>query len=131
MRMPMRTRLSWSLLVLACTLVPFTAGAAELLVNPGAEEPVAFGTLPGWTEVSGTSWGQRSTNPEPFEGSAYFYAGAVAYGELRQDVSLSSFTAAIDAGARTPRPRPTRRASSSSTGTPGARCWRASTRATS
>jgi hypothetical protein len=73
-------------------------GADELVVNGGNDLPLVNGDIPGWTEVLGGGWTQRSASPEPHDGPAYFFAGAVAVGELRQDVDLSPFSGGIDAG---------------------------------
>lgn len=85
---------------LAGLLLPLAldAAAANLLVNPGNEETLVAGEIPGWTEVVGTNWQQRSSNPTPYEGSFYFFAGAGANATLRQTVDLSAFAAAIDGG---------------------------------
>jgi fibro-slime domain-containing protein/uncharacterized repeat protein (TIGR01451 family) len=69
----------------------------NLLVNGGADDAMAGGEIPGWTEVTGTTWTQRTATP-PVDGSASFQAGAVAEGELRQDVDVRVFAALIDAG---------------------------------
>jgi hypothetical protein len=77
----------------------------NLLVNGGGELPdlLPFSTrgIPGWTRVSG-DWTQvpagRDGFPESFEGESYFYPGQVAGGELRQDVDVSAFAGAIEAG---------------------------------
>ncbi len=70
----------------------------NLLENPGAEEPLAGGELPGWTEVLGTEWQPRFDNPLPFEGAAYFFSGQTDLAELRQDVDVSDYAAFIAAG---------------------------------
>jgi phage baseplate assembly protein gpV len=75
-------------------------GTWNLLVNPGNDLPLEDGKIPGWTEVSGSTWTQRSSSPAPHDGPAYFFAGAVATGELAQDVDVSSFASAIDAGSQ-------------------------------
>ena len=45
-----------------------------------------------------TSWTKRTTNPDPYEGAAYFFAGATANAELSQTVDVSAFDAVIDSG---------------------------------
>jgi uncharacterized repeat protein (TIGR01451 family) len=70
----------------------------ELLVNPGAEQPLAGGELPGWTEVVGGDWQPRFAAPPPIEGQAYFFAGMVPLAELRQDVDISAYAAEVDSG---------------------------------
>jgi len=74
------------------------AQAQNLIQNPGNELSLNNGEIVGWTEVQGTQWGQRSANPLPQEGSFYFFAGAGAEARLRQDVDVSAWSAAIDAG---------------------------------
>ena len=69
----------------------------NLLVNPSAEDPLVNGELFGWQEVTGTRW-TRFNAHAPFDGSFYFYAGAVGTGELSQDVDVSAFANTIDAG---------------------------------
>jgi hypothetical protein len=75
-------------------------GTWNLLVNPGNDLPLEDGKIPGWTEVSGSTWTQRSSSPAPHDGPAYFFAGAVETGELAQDADVSSFASAIDAGSQ-------------------------------
>jgi hypothetical protein len=73
----------------------------NLLRNPGCEEPMNNGRIPGWTVVKGGAWFQRPGSTEPFEGKAYFSPGASDSEEkavLRQDVDVSSLSADIDAG---------------------------------
>jgi choice-of-anchor A domain-containing protein len=72
----------------------------ELLRNPGAEADLADGEIPGWTEVESTQWQRRLTPPPPFEGEATFFPGSVPLAELAQEVDVSAYAAAIDAGAQ-------------------------------
>jgi hypothetical protein len=77
-----------------------TAGWSQnLFVNPGNELPLFNGAIPGWTVVSG-SWGQRSDDPEPYEGSFYFAAQPGAPAVLKQRVDLYALfpSHAIDGG---------------------------------
>lgn len=60
----------------------------NLIKNGGCEKPLFNGEIPDWTEVTGASWTQRQLDPTPLEGSNYFYPGAVATAELRQDINL-------------------------------------------
>jgi chitinase len=75
----------------------------NLLLNPGAEQaPAGAGTVPGWRAVAGSQWQPRGgANPQPAEGSAYFYAGQVAHAELAQDVDVSAYARSVDNGAQT------------------------------
>lgn len=77
---------------------PENTSQSNLLRNSGNEEPLVAGKIPGWTEVVGTNWTKRSSDPSPFEGGAYFFAGAEAHAELRQDVDVSSYETTIAAG---------------------------------
>jgi hypothetical protein len=80
-------------------LQSFAAAATiELLVNPSNEEPLVGGEIPGWTEVVGTLWKQRSMNPTAFDGTHYFYADDGASAELAQLVDVSAFATEIDEG---------------------------------
>lgn len=72
----------------------------ELIQNSSAEQPLNNGELPGWTEVLGTGWTKRFSAPDPADGSAYFFAGANALAELRQDIDVSADAEAIDASRR-------------------------------
>lgn len=74
------------------------AWAQNLIVNGGNESALVSGEIPGWVEVVGSNWTQRSANPEAFEGQHYFFAGAGAQGTLRQTVDLTSFAGQIDSG---------------------------------
>ncbi|MCP4571753.1 MAG: hypothetical protein GY838_05320, partial [bacterium] len=71
----------------------------NLLANPSAEEALVGGEIPGWTEVEG-EWRQGLIDPLPVDGEAYFAAGAVEVAELRQDVDLMAYAAAIADGSR-------------------------------
>lgn len=79
------------------TAVCVSTAHANLIANPGNESALIAGNIPGWTEVVGDSWARRLSNPTPFEGGAYFFAGAVGNATLRQLVDVSSFSATIDA----------------------------------
>jgi hypothetical protein len=79
-------------------LTTSTSAVANLIVNPGNEDPLVGGEIPGWTEVIGSNWTQRSSNPAPFEGSNYFFAGVSALGELSQSIDVSAYSAGIDSG---------------------------------
>jgi RHS repeat-associated protein len=74
----------------------------NLLQNPGNEQPLVSGEIPGWTEVTGTSWTQATAGsngfPPSFQGTTYFYPGQVAQAEISQDVDLSAFASGIAAG---------------------------------
>ena len=72
----------------------------NLLVNGSADEPLLDGEIPGWIEVTGSSWSQRTQSPAPLDGPAYFFPGAVKQAELRQDVDVSGLAASIDQGAQ-------------------------------
>lgn len=85
----------WLALPWICLSAPI-----NLITNPGNESPLIAGEIPGWTEVIGSNWTQRSTDPSPFEGSFYFFAGAGAFAELAQLVDVSAMTAQIDLGAQ-------------------------------
>jgi hypothetical protein len=69
----------------------------ELLRNPGCEEPFTNRKIPGWENISGR-WCPLS-DPKPQSGEAFFCPGGEGpEGELRQDVDVSAYAAAIDAG---------------------------------
>ncbi len=72
----------------------------ELIQNGGNEYLLENGEIPFWQEFIGTNWTQRSTNPEPYEGNYYFFAGAGASAELRQDVDLTTYSELIDGGSQ-------------------------------
>jgi hypothetical protein len=80
------------------TLTTSTSAIANLIVNPGNEDPLVGGEIPGWAEVIGTNWTQRSSNPAPFEGNNYFFAGVGALGELAQSIDVTAYSAGIDSG---------------------------------
>ncbi len=76
----------------------FLAGGENLLLNPGAES----GNVDGWVATQGYS--TRSGDPDPYEGSYYFYAGAGPAHTLEQTIDLIElgFSAAtLDSGALT------------------------------
>jgi YD repeat-containing protein len=80
------------------------APAPNLVQNGNAEAAiVTAGTVPGWTSVVGTSWGVYTRAicadcPTAYDGQQYFFAGAAASAELAQEVDVTSYAAAIDAG---------------------------------
>jgi hypothetical protein len=84
--------------LLSLLLLTNSASAQNLLSNPDAEVALAGGEIPDWTEVVATTWTYRSANPAPQSGSNYFFPGANATAELRQDVDVSASAASIDAG---------------------------------
>lgn len=77
-----------------------TCKTPNLLANGGGEEALVDGEVPGWTEVTGSDWSVRSSPDLPYEGSAYFWSGLVALGEMRQDVDVSAFAQYIAAGSQ-------------------------------
>lgn len=91
-------RIAASVLVFAA--VSGDALAVNLLENPSNDEPLVGANIPGWIEVLGANWTQRSEGPPPFEGSSYFFPGVVRDAELAQDVDVTGFSAAIDGGAQ-------------------------------
>lgn len=87
------------------------AYAQNLVVNGGAESALIGGELPGWTEVSGTTWTRCGSPPcvPASEGSFHFFAGnpstpcsSVGTNQftsiLSQVIDLSSYSTEIDAG---------------------------------
>lgn len=74
-----------------------TANAQNLLQNSGCEDELVGGEIPDWNEIIGTNWTHRSTNPMPYEGNYYFFAGAGSNAELKQDVDVSFYSSTIDA----------------------------------
>lgn len=92
----------------AITLVAALSANANLILNGSNELPLLVsGEIPNWTEVVGTTWTQRSDQSDPgvspaaFDGTYYFFAGAVADATLRQDVDVSGLASSIDAGLMT------------------------------
>jgi hypothetical protein len=73
----------------------------ELIRNGGCEEDLAGGEIPGWTEVLGSNWAQRGSNPDPYEGDHYFFPGVASTAELKQEVDVSDISNLIDAGSQT------------------------------
>ncbi len=79
---------------------PFVPPVVMGLTNPGAET----GDASGWTAASGGSlWSSINTTGGGypltiFEGSRYFFADKVANARMYQDVDVSTYATAIDAG---------------------------------
>ena len=71
----------------------------NLIVNPGNEEPLVNGEIPGWIEEQGTTWTQGNSSiaglPDAHRGQHFFYVGSdgAQYAELRQDVDVSAYAA--------------------------------------
>jgi len=92
-------RYSCAVLFYLCVISPLMgsdAAAQNLILNPGCEDSLVNGDIPHWEEVVGTNWTQRKENPLPYEGGSYFFAGAAALAELRQDVDVSAYADSID-----------------------------------
>jgi gliding motility-associated-like protein len=70
----------------------------NLVLNPGAEDPLPFGNLPFWEEVVGSNWGNLGAPTPPFEGFLYFSSGNIAAGEAAQSIDVSADSCMIDAG---------------------------------
>lgn len=71
---------------------------ANLIFNPGNDLALDNGEIAGWEEIVGTNWTTRSTQPNPEDGSAYFFPGAGATAELSQTINVSAYGGAIDLG---------------------------------
>lgn len=99
MVMTVITRYSSAALFFLCVILPLMvsgAAAQNLILNPGCEDSLVNGEIPHWEEVVGTNWTQRKEDPLPCEGGNYFFAGAAALAELRQDVDVSAYADSID-----------------------------------
>lgn len=73
--------------------------APELIKNGGCEETIVTTyDIPNWEEITGNRWGNTDTGFSAYEGTKYFFPGAVANAELRQDVDVSGYKSYIDAG---------------------------------
>jgi hypothetical protein len=88
------------LAVLGC-LLPARARAgddpsANLILNPGNDEPLVGGEIPHWEEIVGTGWTQGLDSPQA--GIAKFKAGNADLVELHQEVDVSAWAPLIDAG---------------------------------
>jgi len=70
----------------------------NLLVNPGAEDALVNGELPGWTEVLGPTWTRVPGGAAPAFQGLFFRAFQEPVAELRQDVDLSSYASLIATG---------------------------------
>lgn len=68
----------------------------NLLVNPGAEDPLVNGEIPGWTEAKGDLW--TIGTADPHTGVAKFRSGNVKEGELTQDIDVTQYLPLIQAG---------------------------------
>ncbi len=71
---------------------------ANLIFNPGNDLALDNGEIAGWEEIVGTNWTTRSTQPNPEDGSAYFFPGAGPDAELSQTINVSAYGGAIDLG---------------------------------
>jgi len=69
-----------------------------LIFNGGNDEPLVGSEIPGWDEIVGTTWTQRSATPSPQAGAHYFMPGAGPNHELAQTVDVSAYASTIDAG---------------------------------
>jgi hypothetical protein len=70
----------------------------QLLTNPGCEDVLVAGKIPGWSEVRGEWSPFASVNVPAHEGKVYFSARSSPAGELAQDVSLESLAEMVDEG---------------------------------
>jgi hypothetical protein len=71
---------------------------SNLIFNPGNELALDNGEIAGWEEITGSNWTQRSANPAPEDGTAYFFPAAAAIAELSQTINVSAYGGAIDLG---------------------------------
>lgn len=71
---------------------------SNLIFNPGNDLALDNGEIAGWEEIVGTNWTTRSTQPNPEDGSAYFFPGRGATAELSQTINVSAYGGAIDLG---------------------------------
>ena len=87
----------WLLIAVIAMILPATA--QNLLVNPGCEESLVGGHIPGWTDSLNTGW-TRAAWITPHGGAYHFWAGTNPYGKLMQDVDVSLYAPSIDLGAQ-------------------------------
>ncbi len=87
-----------STLTIVATFALASISEATLLNNGGNDELLVGGEIPGWDEIVGTTWTQRSASPSPQAGTHYFNPGAGANHELAQTVDVSAYASDIDAG---------------------------------
>jgi hypothetical protein len=69
---------------------------ANLIVNPGAEDPLQGGEIAGWIEKAG-NWG-LSSNVSVDGIQSFVGGGSPGANELRQDVNVSAFSSLIASG---------------------------------
>lgn len=89
----------WHILtILILTAPSMAAGQAlppcdlNLLRNPGCDEALIGGEIPNWTEVAGSGWTCRSSDPPPLTSPGYFFSGEGDTTELVQDVDVSAYS---------------------------------------
>ncbi|MBI4815822.1 MAG: cadherin-like domain-containing protein [Deltaproteobacteria bacterium] len=78
-------------------LSPAAGPRTPLLQNGSAEQPLSGGLIPGWTQSFG-AWSLGTSNPAPFEGAQYFEVTDPSTASLTQELDLSPYASAIDAG---------------------------------
>ena len=78
--------------------LPAPSYGKNLLKNSSNEAPGIPGKIPDWETVSGNTWTQRIEDPSPKEGDVYFFAGAMAVAELKQDVDVAAYRSGIERG---------------------------------
>lgn len=83
-------------------LIPttFTLQAQNLILNPGCDDTLVGEKIPHWQEITGNTWTPRCSGPDAYGGTCYFYAGAVATGELGQFIDISTDSTEIDNGSK-------------------------------
>ncbi|HWS87495.1 MAG TPA: RHS repeat-associated core domain-containing protein [Pyrinomonadaceae bacterium] len=74
----------------------------NLLRNAGNEGLLIENKIPFWGSPDGGLWAQGPAGAPPFslEGGTYFHPAGVTASELRQDVDVSAFAAAVEGGAQ-------------------------------
>jgi RHS repeat-associated protein len=75
----------------------------NLVLNAGNDQELVNGEVLNWTQAQGSSWTRGDANsgagfPDAQRGPSYFFAGEAAEAELRQDIDVSAFAAAIGSG---------------------------------
>ncbi|KAF5056249.1 hypothetical protein DSECCO2_369350 [anaerobic digester metagenome] len=81
-------------------ILSLTPNAQNLILNPGCDDTLVEGEIPGWSELTGNKWTQRLENPAPNSGVAYFFPGADATAELGQVIDVSNDSSEIDSGTK-------------------------------
>ncbi|MEO6132447.1 MAG: T9SS type A sorting domain-containing protein [Saprospiraceae bacterium] len=96
-QIPVTMNRKFTLLMMAFSMASI-AIAQNKVQNPGCEQALVGGEIPGWQEITGSTWTRQCGSPPAHSGQCYFSPGDAADAELSQRVDVSDDATVIDSG---------------------------------